>query len=96
MHAGQEQSPPKLPLIRLRVDYTGFSTVHTLRFGQKFVNRVANPSDILLWAKSSVRRGAVAADMVCCLTAPSCTCSHLHTVLTFLVSVLRVGKFLQL
>ena len=55
VHAEKEQVPPKLPLIRLRVDYTGFSTVHTLRFGQRFVNRVANPSDILLWAKSSVR-----------------------------------------
>lgn len=45
----------RLPLIRLRVDYTGFTTIHTLRFGQRFVNRVANPNDILLWHKTTER-----------------------------------------
>jgi len=47
---------PKLPLIRLRVDYTGFSTINTQRFGQKFVGKVANPHDIVLWQKVAVRR----------------------------------------
>lgn len=47
---------PKLPLIRLRVDYTGFSTINAQRFGQRFVNKVANPQDLLIWHKAAVRR----------------------------------------
>ena len=47
---------PQLPLVRLRVDYTGFSTINTQRFGQKFVNKVANPHDIILWQKAALRR----------------------------------------
>lgn len=47
---------PDLPLIRLRVDYTGFSTINTQRFGQKFVGKLANPQDIILWQKKAVRR----------------------------------------
>lgn len=38
-----------LPLIRLRVEYTGFTTINPHRFGQPFVNVVANPKDILLF-----------------------------------------------
>uniref|UniRef100_H3A4P8 Double-strand break repair protein n=1 Tax=Latimeria chalumnae TaxID=7897 RepID=H3A4P8_LATCH len=39
---------PDKPLIRLRVDYSGgFEPFSTLRFSQKFVNRVANPKDII-------------------------------------------------
>ncbi|XP_068441033.1 double-strand break repair protein MRE11 [Clinocottus analis] len=39
---------PEKPLIRLRVDYTGgFDTFNTSRFSQKFVDRVANPKDII-------------------------------------------------
>jgi double-strand break repair protein MRE11 len=39
-----------LPLIRLRVDYSGgFDSFNPQRFGQQFVNRVANPKDILLF-----------------------------------------------
>lgn len=45
-----------LPLIRLRVDYTGFTTINAQRFGQKFVGKVANPHDILLWHKAPVRK----------------------------------------
>ncbi|KAL3143519.1 hypothetical protein ABBQ38_002323 [Trebouxia sp. C0009 RCD-2024] len=48
--------PAILPLIRLRVDYTGFSTINAQRFGQKFVGKVANPHDILLWHKAPVRK----------------------------------------
>eukprot|EP01087_Luapelamoeba_hula_P012285 TRINITY_DN3409_c2_g1_i1.p1 TRINITY_DN3409_c2_g1~~TRINITY_DN3409_c2_g1_i1.p1 ORF type:complete len:883 (-),score=232.33 TRINITY_DN3409_c2_g1_i1:59-2377(-) len=49
---------PSLPLIRLRVDYTGgFTTCNPQRFGQRFVGRVANPNDILLFHKP---RAAVA------------------------------------
>ncbi|GAX85793.1 hypothetical protein CEUSTIGMA_g13208.t1 [Chlamydomonas eustigma] len=47
---------PKLPLVRLRVDYTGFSTINAQRFGHKFVNKVANPQDILIWHKAAARR----------------------------------------
>ena len=46
-----------LPLIRLRVDYSGgFSTINAQRFGQKFVGKVANPHDVLLFHKSSLKR----------------------------------------
>ncbi|XP_073349999.1 double-strand break repair protein MRE11 [Pagrus major] len=39
---------PEKPLIRLRVDYSGgFETFNTSRFSQKFVERVANPKDIV-------------------------------------------------
>lgn len=49
---------PSLPLVRLRVDYTGFTTINTQRFGQKFVGKVANPHDIVIWYKSPARRTA--------------------------------------
>ena len=52
----QQQQPSQLPLIRLRVDYTGFGTVNSQRFGQKYVGKVANPHDMLLWAKAAARR----------------------------------------
>uniref|UniRef100_A0A671W738 Double-strand break repair protein MRE11 n=1 Tax=Sparus aurata TaxID=8175 RepID=A0A671W738_SPAAU len=39
---------PEKPLIRLRVDYSGgFDTFNTARFSQKFVERVANPKDLI-------------------------------------------------
>ncbi|KAJ0406976.1 hypothetical protein P43SY_005209 [Pythium insidiosum] len=43
--------PPELKevLIRLRVEHTGFPVVHSQRFGGRFVGRVANPNDILLF-----------------------------------------------
>jgi len=48
----QENTPqmPK-PLIRLRVDYTGFTNLNVQRFGQQFVNKVANPKDVLHFHK---------------------------------------------
>eukprot|EP01130_Rhizamoeba_saxonica_P004058 TRINITY_DN1674_c0_g1_i11.p2 TRINITY_DN1674_c0_g1~~TRINITY_DN1674_c0_g1_i11.p2 ORF type:complete len:601 (-),score=141.20 TRINITY_DN1674_c0_g1_i11:1910-3712(-) len=36
-----------LPLIRLRVEYTGYSTIQVTRFGRRFSEVVANSSDIL-------------------------------------------------
>jgi hypothetical protein len=36
----------------VQVDYTGFSTINTQRFGQRFVGKVANPNDIVLWQKA--------------------------------------------
>ncbi|EGC34567.1 hypothetical protein DICPUDRAFT_34779, partial [Dictyostelium purpureum] len=38
-----------LPLIRLKVDYTGYSTINPQKFGQRFSGRVANPNDVLLF-----------------------------------------------
>ncbi|KAJ8410870.1 hypothetical protein AAFF_G00188270 [Aldrovandia affinis] len=39
---------PEKPLIRLRVDYSGgFETFSTMRFSQKFVDRLANPKDVI-------------------------------------------------
>lgn len=46
-------SEPKLPLIRLKVDYSGFMTINPQRFGQKFVGKVANPQDILIFSKAA-------------------------------------------
>ncbi|KAM5246487.1 double-strand break repair protein MRE11 isoform 2-T2 [Ctenodactylus gundi] len=44
---GNSRQPEK-PLIRLRVDYSGgFEPFNVLRFSQKFVDRVANPKDII-------------------------------------------------
>jgi double-strand break repair protein MRE11 len=48
----------QLPLIRLRVDLTGgFQSINVQKFGQKFVGKVANPSDMLLFYKSKKKRG---------------------------------------
>uniref|UniRef100_A0A8C5K759 Double-strand break repair protein n=1 Tax=Jaculus jaculus TaxID=51337 RepID=A0A8C5K759_JACJA len=44
---GNSRQPEK-PLIRLRVDYSGgFEPFNVLRFSQKFVDRVANPKDVI-------------------------------------------------
>ena len=48
----------QLPLIRLRVDLTGgFQSVNVQKFGQKFVGKVANPSEMLLFHKSKKKKG---------------------------------------
>lgn len=44
-----------LPLIRIRVDFTGGVRIHPARFGQLFVGKVANPKEILLFQKKSTR-----------------------------------------
>lgn len=33
-------SAPKLPLVRIKVDYSGFSTINPQQFGQKYVGKV--------------------------------------------------------
>ncbi len=38
--------------MRLRVDYGGFTTINPQRFGQEYVGKVANPHDMLAWAKT--------------------------------------------
>ncbi|KAK7112168.1 double-strand break repair protein MRE11-like [Littorina saxatilis] len=47
-HSGSRKQP-KEPLIRLRVDYTGFDTFSINRFGRQFMNRVANPDQMILF-----------------------------------------------
>ena len=47
--AVQHPQAPQLPLVRLRVDYSGdFQPPNTQRFGQRFIDRLANPRDLLL------------------------------------------------
>lgn len=50
VRAKGDSSSKKLPLVRLKVDYHGgYSTFSLARFGQKFMDKVANPNNILLW-----------------------------------------------
>ncbi|KAL3876816.1 hypothetical protein ACJMK2_034610 [Sinanodonta woodiana] len=50
-HTGNNKQDKK-PLIRLRVDYSGgFEPFNLNRFGQKFVDRVANPKDLIQFHK---------------------------------------------
>ncbi|XVE50398.1 hypothetical protein DITRI_Ditri01bG0159500 [Diplodiscus trichospermus] len=49
------KSELKLPLVRVKVDYSGFMTINPQRFGQKYVGKVANPQDILIFSKASKR-----------------------------------------
>ncbi|KVI02255.1 DNA repair protein Mre11 [Cynara cardunculus var. scolymus] len=44
-----------LPLVRVKVDYSGFMTINPQKFGQKYVGKVANPQDILIFSKASKR-----------------------------------------
>ena len=41
------------PLVRLKVDYTNYSTCNPQRFGQRFVDKVANPCEILLFHRKA-------------------------------------------
>jgi len=61
--------PPPLTL-ELQVDLCGFPTISNQRFGRAFVDRVANPSEILLFSrratkKRTVRAGAGQSLLVC-------------------------------
>lgn len=42
---------PQKILVRLRVDHEGFPALNQQRFGAHFVGEVANPADVLLFAK---------------------------------------------
>eukprot|EP00924_Labyrinthula_sp_SR-Ha-C_P012969 maker-scaffold_12-snap-gene-5.30-mRNA-1 protein AED:0.01 eAED:0.01 QI:86/1/1/1/1/1/2/41/688 len=44
------------PLIRLRVDYTGFFVINAVKFGAKFASDIANPSDVLSFHRRMERR----------------------------------------
>ena len=45
-----ERQPMK-PLVRIKCDHTGFDTINENRFAQKFINKVANPRNILQFYK---------------------------------------------
>lgn len=51
---GQGLEAPSLPLVRLRVEHSGYETISGQSFGQQFAGRVANPEEVLLFH----RRGA--------------------------------------
>lgn len=46
----------KLPLVRLKVNYTGYSVINSKRFGQDFVGRVANPGELLLFSSKRLHK----------------------------------------
>lgn len=53
----EHQRPPECmrkPLIRLKVEHTGFSTLNNQRFGAHFLEAVANPGEILLFYRQRV------------------------------------------
>ncbi|TVU43038.1 hypothetical protein EJB05_09473, partial [Eragrostis curvula] len=50
--AAASGSDPKLPLVRIKVNYSGISTINSKQFGQRYVGKVANPQDILYFSKS--------------------------------------------
>jgi double-strand break repair protein MRE11 len=52
--AHEDGKKEALPLIRLRVEYTGFNLINLSRFGQLFVGKVANPMDILNFFRKKV------------------------------------------
>ena len=58
---GGELSNLTMPLIRIRVECTGYKKLSPSRFGQKFVGKVANHDDILLFFKKAAPRGPGAA-----------------------------------
>jgi hypothetical protein len=59
-----QQPQPLLPLIRLRVDYSGFSTINSQRFGQKFVGKVSG-ADWRRQSNTSCRAGCLVCWLVC-------------------------------
>lgn len=50
------QNPDMLPLIRLRIDYSGYDLIRCQEIQQKFAGKVANPDDMLLWMKKAKRK----------------------------------------
>jgi double-strand break repair protein MRE11 len=48
---------PQQVLVRLRVDHSGFPTIHPQRFGALFVGKVANPNEILIFTRKKAVEG---------------------------------------
>jgi double-strand break repair protein MRE11 len=53
-----DENRAKYPLVRLRVDYSGYTTCNTQKFGNRFVGRVANPTSLITWHRKPVKRAA--------------------------------------
>ncbi|KAI8644707.1 Metallo-dependent phosphatase-like protein [Parasitella parasitica] len=89
----QQQSPYQLPLeepekempmplVRIRVDYSGgYETFNPQQFGQKFIDRVANPKDILKFQRTQTRTS---------VAKPSELLSDLSTAIPERLDTLRV------
>lgn len=57
--AEQDRPPRMLPLVRLRVEYEASLELGSpIRFGQEFVDKVANPRDVLHFSKKKVSNAA--------------------------------------
>ena len=78
--------------VTVQVDYTGFSTINAQRFGQKFVGKVANPHDILLWHKAPVRKAKVFASPDCYLCRKPYVMHHMPLLLLHNMSVYSAGS----
>ncbi|ORM40026.1 Double-strand break repair protein MRE11A [Babesia sp. Xinjiang] len=53
---GPIDNAKRIPLVRMRVEHSGFDSVNPRTFGAYFVDRVANPTDILrFWQKHPIR-----------------------------------------
>lgn len=51
-----DENRQKYPLLRLKVDYTGYTTVNAQKFGARFVDRVANPSSLIKFHQKARRK----------------------------------------
>ncbi|EDO08286.1 DNA repair protein Mre11 family protein [Babesia bovis T2Bo] len=50
------ESAQAMPLVRVRVDHSGYDSINPRTFGARYVDRVANPNDLLrFWLKNPVR-----------------------------------------
>lgn len=52
----------RLPLVRVRVEHSGFSTISAPRFASQFVGRVANPDSLLCFYKKRSSHQTASAD----------------------------------
>ncbi|KAJ3367557.1 meiotic recombination [Allomyces arbusculus] len=68
-----------VPLVRLKVEYTGFSTFNPQRFGQQFVGKVANPKDVVLFYRK--RRAHVPKDAKAAAAPRAATTEELRVTL---------------
>eukprot|EP00931_Biecheleriopsis_adriatica_P068125 TRINITY_DN42154_c0_g1_i1.p1 TRINITY_DN42154_c0_g1~~TRINITY_DN42154_c0_g1_i1.p1 ORF type:complete len:742 (-),score=142.44 TRINITY_DN42154_c0_g1_i1:75-2300(-) len=52
---------PRIPLVRLRVEHSGYETISGQTFGQQFSGRIANPDEVLLFHRRSGGAGGAVA-----------------------------------
>ncbi|KAL9655012.1 hypothetical protein ABK040_008796 [Willaertia magna] len=45
----------ELPIVKLKVDYSGYASVNPQRFGSYFIGKVANPSDLLTMTRKKTK-----------------------------------------